>query len=189
LQTGDVKHLTVAELEAGLEEIRRSPGGTGQVEMIVRRPAVDAREELDQGRLVAGSGLEGDTWGVRRSSHTPDGSPDPECELTIMNARAAQLVSGDRGRWSLAGDQIFVDFDLSLSNLPAGTRLAIGDAVVEVSAVPHTGCGKFVKRFGVNAMKFVNSPIGKAHQLRGINAKVVKSGDVRRGDIVQRLST
>lgn len=188
MQTGDVRHLTVAELEEGLDEVRRAPASEGKVEMIARRPQVDVREELTEGRLIAGSGLEGDSWNARRSSHTPDGSPDPECQLTVMNARAAQLVAGDRSRWSLAGDQIYVDFDLSNANVPPGTKLAIGDAVIEISPVPHTGCGKFVQRFGVNAMKFVNSEVGRAHHLRGINAKVVKSGTIRVGDAIRRAA-
>ncbi len=174
-----VKHLTMAELEAGLEEIRRSPKDDGVLELIVRRPAEDEREVLEEGLLDSVVGLVGDTWKDRGSSRSGDGSAHPDMQLNLMNARAAQLVAQDRGRWALAGDQLYVDLDLSDANLPPGTRLAIGEAVIEVTAQPHTGCKKFVARFGLEAMKFVNSEVGESLHLRGINAKVVKPGVIR----------
>ena len=104
-----------------------------------------------------------------------------------MSSRAAALVAGDRERWPLAGDQLYVDLDLSDENLPPGTRLALGSAVLEVTDEPHTGCKKFTARFGLDAMVFVNSPVGRALNLRGINARVVESGTVRVGDAVTKL--
>jgi hypothetical protein len=187
MKTEDAKHLTRSELEAGLDEVRRAPATLGVLEMIVRRPRVEARELLDAGMLDPTTGLAGDNWAEREHSRTPDGSLDLEVQLTVMNARAARLVAGDRSRWALAGDQLYVDFDLGAGNLPPGARLAIGAAVIEVSAEPHTGCGKFVKRFGVDAMKFVNSPVGRELRLRGINAKVVTPGEIRVGDAVKKL--
>ena len=181
-----VKHLTIAELEAGLDEIRRSPKDEGVVELIVRRPQVNEREVLEQGELSLLEGLLGDTWKMRRSSSTPDGSPHPEMQLNVMNSRAVALVAQSKERWPLAGDQIFLDLDLSAENLPAGTRLALGSAVIEVTAPPHTGCKKFVARFGLDAMKFVNSSLGKELHLRGINAKVVEPGVFRVGDVVRK---
>ena len=177
---------TTAELEAALPHIRESPRDNGLVELIVRRPAVGAREVLREARLDNVVGLVGDTWNQRPSSRMPNGLPHPEMQLTLMNTRVVELVAGPRDRWPLAGDQIYVDLDLSLMNLPPGTRLSIGEAVVEVSTQPHTGCAKFVERFGLDAMKFVNSPVGRALNLRGINAFVVTPGVVRRGDRVRR---
>jgi hypothetical protein len=182
-----VKHLTREELEAGLDEIRRSPKDEGVLALIVRRPQVDARESLAEGQLDISEGLVGDSWKARGSSRTSDGSAHPDMQLNVINTRLAALVAQDPARWQLAGDQLFVDFDLSEANLPPGTQLALGSAVIEVTAQPHTGCDKFVSRFGVDAMKFVNSPVGKSLHLRGINAKVVRSGVIRVGDTVRKL--
>jgi hypothetical protein len=183
----EVKHLTMAELEAGLDEIRRAPKDEGVLQLIVRRPHIDGREVLQEAQLDVAEGLVGDTWKVRGSSRTEDGSAHPEMQLNIMNARVAALVAQDKSRWSLAGDQLYVDLDLSDENLPPGTRLSIGSAIIEVTAIPHNGCKKFVSRFGLDAMLFVNSPVGKSLHLRGINAKVVQSGTIRAGDVVKKL--
>ena len=177
----------MAELEAGLGEIRRSPRDEGVLELIVRRPQTDEREVLEEGELHAEEGLLGDSWRRRRSSRTADGSPHPDTQLNIMNSRAIALVARDRGRWPLAGDQLYIDLDLSDENLPPGTRLALGSAVIEVTAQPHTGCNKFVARFGLDAMKFVNSTVGKQLRLRGINARVVQPGVIRVGDAVRKI--
>ena len=183
-----MKHLTMVELEAGLEEIRRSPKDEGVLELIVRRPKVGEREVLAEGELDVTEGLVGDTWVTRGSRRSKDGLAHPEMQLNIMNARTIALVAQDRERWHLAGDQLFVDLDLSGDNLPPGTRLALGTAVIEVTAEPHTGCEKFVSRFGVDAMKFVNSPLGRELNLRGINAKVVTRGVIRVRDVAKKLS-
>ena len=185
--TMTVRHLTMAELHAGLEEIRQSPADGGALELIVRRPAVGVREELPEADLDVSVGLVGDTWHTRRSRMTADGSPHPDMQLNIMNTRAVSLVAQDRTRWALAGDQLFIDLDLSAANLPAGARLALGDAVIEVTAQPHTGCSKFLTRFGVDAQQFVNSPTGRELNLRGINAKVVTGGRIRVGDVARKL--
>jgi len=183
------RHLTTAELEAGLDDVRRSPADGGVLELIVRRPAVGVRESLQEGELDPVVGLVGDTWSKRTSRRTLDGSPHPEMQLNIMNARVVALVAQARERWPLAGDQLFVDMDLSDANLPPGTRLRLGTAVVEVSAVPHTGCGKFTERFGVDATKFVNSITHTHLHLRGINARVVTRGTIRVGDRVTKLAS
>ena len=181
------KHLTMAELEAGLDEIRRSPKDEGILQMIVCRPRINERGVLVEGKLNPLEGLIGDGWMTRRSSRTADGSAHPEMQLNVMNSRVIALMARSRDRWPLAGDQLYLDLDLSKDNLPVGTRLALGTAVIEVTAQPHTGCKKFVERFGVEAMKFVNSEIGRQLCLRGINAKVVEPGVIRIGQTAKKL--
>ena len=178
------KHLNREELEAGIDVIRRSPKDEGVLELIVRRPETGVREVLHAGQLDLECGLVGDNWATRGSRLTPDGSSHPLMQLNVMNTRAISLIAQHKDRWPLAGDQLFVDVDLSLANLPARTQLSIGAAVIEVTDQPHTGCAKFVERFGVEAMKFVNSPLGRELCLRGINARVVTPGSVRVGDPV-----
>ena len=180
-------HLTREELEAGLDHIRQSPKDNGVLQLIVRRPIVETREVLEEGELSVADGLIGDSWNMRPSSKTADGSPHPEMQINIMNARAVALVAQEKERWQLAGDQLFLDMDLSKENLPAGSRIAIGTAILEVTEPPHTGCHKFVARFGVEAMKFVNSEVGRDLCLRGINAKVVQSGTIRVGQTAKKI--
>ena len=172
-------HLDLAALEAGLAGIRQSPADAGSVELVVRRPVEDEREVLAEARLDPATGLTGDDWLGR------DG--DPDRQLTLMNARAVALLAQSRDRWPLAGDQLYVDLDLSHANLPPGTRLAIGEAVIEVTAAPHTGCAKFRKRFGEDALKFTRTDAGVDLRLRGIAAKVVTGGTIRQGDSVKKI--
>jgi hypothetical protein len=182
-----VAHLTTAELDAVLDHVRQSPADVGRVELVVRRPAVDQREVLAEAMLDPAEGVAGDTWRVRPSSRTGDGTAHPDMQLNVMNARFAAAIAGDPDRRQLAGDQLFLDLDLSEENLPTGTRLALGDAVIEVTDQPHTGCAKFSSRFGPDALRFVNSPVGRALRLRGLNAKVVVAGLVRPGDAVHKV--
>ncbi len=180
-------HPTTDELDAGLDEIRHSPDDDGTVALIVRRPEVGDREEVDEATLDPADGLVGDNWRARGSRHTDDGSAEVDRQLTLMNDRAARLFAGDPGRRALAGDQLFVDLDLGGGNLPAGTRLALGSAVIEVSPLPHTGCAKFIERFGRDSGRFVNTGPGRELNLRGINAIVVEGGRVRVGDRISKL--
>jgi MOSC domain-containing protein YiiM len=175
-------------LDEGLGEILKSPPDMGRLEMIVRRPGVSRREVLEQAELDTAEGLVGDNWKDRGSSMTPDRRPHPGMQINIMNSRAIAVVAGDRRRWPLAGDQLYVDMDLSAANLPPGTRIALGSSVLEVTSEPHTGCRKFSDRFGVDAVKFVNSAEGRRLNLRGINARVVRSGGIRIGDLVRKVS-
>jgi MOSC domain-containing protein YiiM len=184
-----VEHLDLAALEAGVDEIRRSPREEGRVELIVRRPAQGERERLAEATLDTADGLVGDNWKTRGSSRRPDGSPNPKAQLTIKNARMAALVAQAPERWELAGDQLYVDFDLSTENIPPGTRLEIGSAVVEVTDEPHTGCRKYHDRFGNDALRLVSSETGRALNLRGINTRVVVAGVVRTGDRVSKASS
>ncbi len=183
----ETKHLTTEELEAGLENIRQSPKDKGILDMIVRRPQIEAREILSAGKLDLIDGLEGDNWKARGSSSTHDKSAHPEMQINIMNSRVIALLAQEKERWQLAGDQLFIDMDLSAENLPAGTKLSIGEAILQVTAEPHAGCKKFTARFGLEAMKFVNSALGKELHLRGVNAKVIQAGTIRVSDSVRKV--
>jgi len=182
-----VEHVSADALAAGLDEVLRSPSSQGTVELIVRRPAENEREVLDVGVLDVGEGLVGDRWHRHARTRSEDGPVNRGTQLTLMNARVARLIAGSSECWPLAGDQLYVDLDLSLRNLPAGTRLAVGEAVVEVTAEPHTGCAKFSARFGTEALKFVNKPPGRELRLRGVNTRVVTPGAVRPGDPISKL--
>lgn len=184
-----MKHLTTNELEAGLDIILQSPKDEGRLELIVRRPDTGERDVLEEGDLDLAQGLVGDNWAIRGSSQTPDKSSHPHMQLNIMNSRAVALIAQQKDRWQLAGDQLFIDLDLSGENLPPGTKLTIGAAVIEITDIPHTGCKKFVERFGVDAMKFVNSTTGRQLNLRGINARVVRAGRIRVGDRAKKISS
>lgn len=181
-------HRTTAELDASLDHIRAAPADAGTIELIVSRPSKGERLVHDEAVLDVAVGLEGDTWKDRPSKRMPGGQPHPEMQLNIMSARAIAAISPDRERWPLAGDQLYLDLDISEANLPPGTRLALGSAVIEVTAEPHTGCAQFTQRFGLEAMRWVNSPEGRALRLRGMNAKVVQSGSIRRGDVARKLA-
>jgi hypothetical protein len=183
----EAKHLSLAELEVGLEAIRQAPKDGGKLELIVRRPEIERRETLAEGVLDPAEGLVGDNWKTRGSSRTADGAAHPDMQLNVMNARVIALLAQEKERWQLAGDQLFIDLDLSAENLPPGTRLAIGSAVIEVTAQPHTGCAKFMSRYGKDAVKFVNSAETKSLRLRGLNAKVVQAGVIRVGDGVRKI--
>jgi hypothetical protein len=182
-------HPRLDELNAGLPHIEQSPKDGGELRLIVRRPRVGAREVLSEAELDVTVGLVGDTWSTRHGRWgrwRGNQAPHPDTQINIMNARAIALVAQADDRWPLAGDQLYIDLDLSDANLPPGTQLAIGTAVIEVTAEPHTGCRKFSERFGVDATKFVNSKEGKRLRLRGINAKVVQSGTIRVGDAARK---
>jgi hypothetical protein len=182
----ELKHLTLEELEAGLAEVARCPKDQGELKLIVRRPRDGEREVLRESNLDLTVGLAGDNWKTRGSSKTPDGAAHPEKQITITNARMIALVAGGQQRWQLSGDQLFIDLDLGASNLPPGTQLEIGSAILEITPSPHNGCKKFAARFGEDAVKFMNLPERKQMRLRGINAKVVKPGVIRVGDVVRK---
>jgi tRNA (adenine37-N6)-methyltransferase len=174
--------------DAWLAEVLRSPADGGRVELIVRRPATGEREVLATGDLDPDVGLVGDNWLPRGSRSSADGSAELDAQLNIMNSRCAHLVAGTADRMALAGDQLFVDLDLSPANLPAGTRLKVGSAVIEVTPKPHTGCAKFTRRFGLAAHRWINGRVGKEHRLRGICAKVVEAGTIATGDEIIKIS-
>ena len=181
------QHPTLDELEAALPDILRSPKNRGTVEMITRRPDIGERDILHVATLDKDRGLLGDNWLQRGNRSTPDGSADPEAQITIINSRIANAVATAKSRWHLAGDQLVIDIDLSHDNLPPDTRLSIGTAVIELTAAPHTGCAKFMSRFGRDALRFVSGTIAMQQRRRGANAKIVKSGKIRVGDVVRKV--
>ncbi len=186
-ETRRMRHRTPEELEAHVDQLRAAPKDVGTLELVVRRPAEDEREVLAEGLLDPEHGLIGDTWRLRGSSRTADGSADPDMQLNVMSHRMVEFLAIDPVRRSLAGDQLYLDLDLSEANLPAGTRLSIGEAVIEVTPQPHRGCHKFMARFGEPAMRFVNGRVGRELRLRGLNARVVTPGVVRPGDKVAKV--
>lgn len=185
--TNDSFHVPFESLMARVDLIRQSPKLAATLDLIVRRPAVGVRESITEAQLDEVNGLVGDGWIQRGSSRTKDGGPNPDAQLTIMNSRAIALIAGLGERWALAGDQLFLDLDLSTDNLPPGSRLKIGDVVIEITAEPHTGCSKFKARYGADALAFVNSPEGRELRLRGANARIVTGGTIRKGDAVAKL--
>jgi hypothetical protein len=183
-----VEHEALATLHAGIDSVRGAPLDGGRVELIVRRPQIESRQVVGEATLDEHAGLVGDSWFERAGGLEADADAARETQITLMNARTAQLIAGDRERWPLAGDQLYVDLDLSATNLSPGTQLQIGSAVLEVTAEPHRGCGKFSRRFGVDALKFVNSAVGRELNLRGINARIVRGGVVRTGDRIYKTT-
>lgn len=181
------EHLTKEQLEAGFGHVLESPKDNGRLVKIVRRPGVDQREVIAEGDLDVDLGLVGDNWKARPNPTTPDGKADPVAQITIINARLLALLAGPEERWQLAGDQLLIDLDMSIENLPPGTRLGIGSAVIEISEKPHTGCAKFAARFGQDALRFISTPEGRARRLRGVNTRVVQSGTIRAGDVAVKL--
>jgi hypothetical protein len=175
------------DFEPFLEHVRTAPADGGVVELIVRRPDRELRELLDEVTLDPAGGVDGDDWVARPSRSTPDGSADPEDQVTIMSTRVLAAIAPDRDAWPLAGDQVYVDADLSTGNLPAGTRVALGTAILEISAKPHTGCAKFSARFGSDALRWINSPVGRELRMRGVNARIVQAGVIRVGDTLRKL--
>jgi MOSC domain-containing protein YiiM len=181
------RHMSLAELENGLPEILRSPKERGVLRAIVIRPETDARASLPQCELSPELGVHGDNWAKGCWMSLPDGRPHPDVQVTLMNARAIALIAQEEARWPLAGDNLFVDLDLSEDNLPPGTRLAVGSTLLEITEVPHKGCKKFAARFGVDATRFVNSREGLRLHLRGIYARIAERGVVAVGDPVEKL--
>jgi hypothetical protein len=184
-----VRHRSAEKIADGLDLVRRSPRAVGTLTLAVRRPAVDAREVLSRAELDPVAGLVGDGWSHRPSSRTTDRSPHPDMQLNVINSRFIELIAGsDRDAWALAGDQLYVDLDLSVDTMPAGSRLAIGDrAVIEVTDQPHNGCAKFAARFGRDAHKIVWTDEGQRLRLRGLNARVIVGATIGTGDTIRLL--
>ncbi len=172
------------QLDENLETIKQAPSSAGTIELIVRRPQTGEREILEEAQLDTAEGLVGDNWKARGYKK---GEANTDMQINIMNVRATAAIEKDQTRWPLAGDQFYVDFDISKHNLPPGTRIQLGEAQLEVTAEPHLGCKKFSERFGQDATLWVNSDEGKALNLRGINAKVIQNGKVCVGDKIVKM--
>lgn len=180
-------HRSTAQLEAALDHLRRAPVDHGTLRLVVRRPAPGEREVLAEALLHPVEGLVGDNWLARATSRAIAEGRHLQAQLNVMSHRMVALLSDDPAEQALAGDQLYLDLDVSHDNLPVGSRLAIGrEAVIEVTAKPHTGCQKFVRRFGQDATDFTNSEDGRRLRLRGFNARVVTGGTVRPGDAVRK---
>ena len=183
-----MKYVSLTEMESRLDWVLAAPSNVGRVELLVVRPTVDQRESLNQVMFSPEKGVAGDNWLASCWKKLPSGEPNPEVQVAIMNARMIEVLTKDQSCWPLAGDQLFVDFDLSVNNLVVGDRLQVGAALLEITAEPHRGCSKFKKRFGEGALTFVNSPQGDAHRLRGVYAKIVTAGEVCVGDSVSKTN-
>lgn len=181
------RHFTENELEARMAEMGQSPKDKGTLEMIVCRPDEDERLVLELAELDLTEGLVGDNWRARGSKHTEDGKAHPDSQIAIMNSRIIQLLAQDRSRWPLAGDQLYVDLDISAENLPPGQQITIGTAVLEITDMPHTGCAKFTERYGHDAIRFVNSPEGRKLRRRGLYARVLQPGTIKVGDVISKV--
>jgi hypothetical protein len=179
-------HRSPEALQAGLPHILQSPRDGGRVDAIVVRPSTDGRQNLASCHFDVGSGAVGDRWVKRFPSPPLPGMSEQESQVTIMNSRAVQLLAGDRDRWALAGDQLYVDLHLGSDNLKTGDRLRVGSVVLEVTPMAHNGCRKFAARYGEAALAFVNSPEGKRLHLRGIYVRVVQPGVIQVGDLVRK---
>lgn len=169
--------------------LRDAPKDLGTLTLVVRRPAALGREVLAEARLDPDEGMVGDNWLDRATARAVAEGRHLDAQLNVMGSRMVGLLADDDAGRAEAGDQLFLDLDLSHANLPTGTRIALGEdgAVIEVTAKPHNGCAKFVARYGREAMEFVNSELGKELRLRGLAARVVAGGTVRPGDVARRL--
>lgn len=180
--------LALTEIETRLNWVMSAPTDTGHVSALVVRPVKNQREPLDKVMFSPQLGVNGDNWSTNCWKKLPDGKSDPEVQVAIMNARMIEVLTQDKALWPLAGDQLFVDFDLSVANLRAGDHLQVGAAVLQITAEPHRGCGKFKQRFGEDALAFVNSERGDAHRLRGVYAKIISAGEVCVNDAISKLN-
>jgi MOSC domain-containing protein YiiM len=179
--------MPARDLERHTAHVRAAPQDKATISLIVTRPGTDQREVVESARLTPEEGLVGDHWLALGSSKMPGGVANPEAQITLMSTRVLEAIEADRARWPLAGDQLYLDMDLSESNLPAGTRLAVGDAEVVVTELPHTGCVKFAGRFGHDALRWISTHEGRSMRMRGMYVRVVRAGAIHTGDAVRRI--
>lgn len=181
------RHKTMEELKAGLPEILKSPQDNGEVKAVVVRPGSCERNMVPSCDVSLEGGVLGDHWAKGCWKTTDDGEPHPDVQICIMNSRCIELIAGDQSNWAPAGDNLFVDMDLSPENLPPGQRVAVGSAIIEITDTPHKGCQKFIDRYGRDACVFVNLGDGDKYKLRGIYARTFEAGTISVGDTFRKL--
>jgi hypothetical protein len=172
-------HLASDELERGYAQLS-PPKDSGELALICARGEDGQRSELQRAALSVRGGLPGDAW-------FRDCPEKVDAQLTVMRVDVARLFANGQSI-TLAGDNLFVDLDLSKANLPCGSRLRIGGALLEVTPEPHNGCLKFRQRFGADALRFTAEPNRHDQHLRGIYLKTVEAGEVAVGDTIEVLS-
>jgi len=179
--SGDAsRHRSTTELETGLRALSQAPKDAGRLALLVRRDAEHCRETPARVHLSREDGMPGDAWGRHATRN-------PESQLAVMRRDVAELIANGQPL-TLFGDNLFVDLDISKANLPAGTRLRVGEAVVEVTPMSHDGCSKFHRRFGPDALHFVNAKPTRDQNLRGIYWRVIESGEVSVGSPIVVLA-
>ena len=183
----NTEYVTMEQIEAGLAHVLASPRDQGKLEAIVIRPEEDQRQVCTLAYLSPEGGVEGDRWVTSSSLRLPDGRPDPRAQVSLMNARLLRMIAGSDERISLAGDNLVVDLDLSEANMPVGQKLSVGEVVLEITDVPHTGCQKFARRFGPDAVRFVNGADRRSLHLRGVYARILRAGTLRVGDVLRKM--
>jgi hypothetical protein len=181
-----MEYVTTQEIKHRMPWVLDSPRDNGIVRLIVVRPQTDQRDVIEQAHFSPAAGVAGDNWQHDCWKRLADGRSDPDVQVAIMNARMIEVLAGDQTHWPLAGDQLFVDFDLGTANLSPGDQLKVGDAILEITAEPHRGCRKFKQRFGEQALNYVNSAEGDRHRLRGVYAKIIEVGKVETGDAIKK---
>ena len=174
---------TIDELEDGWKARSSPPRDAGSVRLLCVRRASGVHETPASVMITAAGGLAGDRWANRGAGKDPDGAS----AVTLKSAAVAELVTAGEQPLHMAGDNILVDLDISVEALPPGSRLAVGDAILRVSEQPHNGCSTYRDRFGIDALKWVSTPEGRARRLRGMNCSVVRDGIVRVGDPIEVL--
>lgn len=181
------RHLSKAELAAGLPGVLESPKDNGAIEQIIVRPAANERRPVNSVAISLAGGLEGDHWAQGCWKSNESGEPHPDVQICMMNSRCIDLIAGDKSNWAPAGDNLFIDMDLTPDNLPPGTHISMGTAVLEITDTPHKGCAKFIERYGRDACVFVNVGDGDRYKLRGIYGRVVQDGVISVGDKVSKM--
>lgn len=177
-----VQRLSVTQIEAQMDQLAKSPQDLGLLECIVLRLPDEQRATPQEAEVSPNGGLDGDRW-------ARPNSPNPSAQISVMNSRFLRIIAGDSARMPLAGDNLLVDLDLSEENLPAGTQLQIGTATFEVTALPHTGCQKFQRRYGKDALDVVNADAYKTQRLRGLFIRTIQAGKIQVGDSIRKLTT
>jgi MOSC domain-containing protein YiiM len=180
----ELEHLTIEQIEADMPDVFASPKNRGELEAIVVRPESEKRESREAVYLSPEGGVDGDRWA---SSKAQDGGPEPRAQVSLMNARLLKMIARDEKRMPLAGDNLVVDLDLSEANLPVGQKLTVGEVLMEVTDLPHTGCSKFAERFGTDALRYINAAERRSLRLRGLFTRVLEAGTVRVGDIAEKV--